>query len=106
MSNEVLPLDDQNGLWFLKKQADGLFVLDRPDRFVPLDRARDRISKPSVKWPAGARARGGALAPAAVAQARQAACVRQTVGHGFAFPPPHGPLSPRLEQCGCSLRRR
>jgi hypothetical protein len=33
----------QSGLWYLRQRPDGLFYLDRPDRFVPMAQAEARI---------------------------------------------------------------
>ena len=33
----------QRGLWYLRKKSEGLYVVDRPDRFVGMDEAGARI---------------------------------------------------------------
>jgi hypothetical protein len=44
VASEDIHIDrGQRGLWYLKKKSDGLYVVDRPDRFVPMDAAGARI---------------------------------------------------------------
>jgi hypothetical protein len=39
----------QRGLWYLKKTNEGLYVIDRPDRFLPMAAAAARIHALSNK---------------------------------------------------------
>ena len=42
-STDVFFQDGQRGLWYLRARGEGLYVADRPDRFVPMDAAGSRI---------------------------------------------------------------
>jgi hypothetical protein len=42
-SAEVALSPGQHGLWYLRQDPDGLYELDRPDRFVPMDQAEGQI---------------------------------------------------------------
>lgn len=39
----------QRGLWYLKKKSEGLYLVDRPDRFVNMDAAGQRIQALKAK---------------------------------------------------------
>ncbi len=43
-SGDVLLADGVQGLWYLRQRSEGLYQVDRPDRFVPLDAAAERIA--------------------------------------------------------------
>jgi hypothetical protein len=42
-SAEVVPAKGQRGLWYFKRKSDGLYTLDRPDRFIAMADAAARI---------------------------------------------------------------
>jgi hypothetical protein len=42
-SAEVAPTQGQRGLWYFTRKSDGLYTIDRPDRFVAMADAAARI---------------------------------------------------------------
>ncbi len=42
-STDVFVKKGQRGLWYLKHKSEGLYQVDRPDRFVAMDAAESRI---------------------------------------------------------------